>query len=109
MRRGIIEKRDKYEHAVRALIVKGVKCGEFASCDAALVARAILGALNWTVRWYRPDGTQSVATIAEGLADYLVRGIAAAPKNGVHKETKSPRTSRNAIVAPVRAVAGGRK
>ena len=40
LRRGIIEKRDKYEHAVRALIVKGVKRGEFTPCDAALVARA---------------------------------------------------------------------
>src|SRR5450759_3541486 len=40
LRRTIIEKRDKYERAVRALIVKGVKRGEFAPCDAALVARA---------------------------------------------------------------------
>ena len=93
-RRTIIEKRDKYEHAVRALIVKGVKRGEFAPCDAALVARAILGALNWTSRWYRPDGVQSVAAIAAGLADYLVRGIAAAPQ---------------AMTAPVRAISGGRK
>jgi len=89
LRRGIIEKRDKYEHAVRALIVKGVKRGEFTPCDAALVARAILGALNWTVRWYRPDGAQSVAAIAEGLADYLVRGIATAAKDG-NKRAKPP-------------------
>ena len=94
LRRTIIEKRDKYEHAVRALIVKGVKRGEFASCDAALVARAILGALNWTSRWYRPDGAHSVAAIAEGLADYLVRGISAAPQTNA---------------APVRAISGGRK
>jgi AcrR family transcriptional regulator len=94
LRRTIIEKRDKYEHAVRALIVKGVRRGEFAPCDAALVARAILGALNWTSRWYRPDGAQSVAAIAEGLADYLVRGIAAAPV---------------AMTAPARAISGGRK
>src|SRR5471032_1401328 len=88
LRRTIIEKRDKYEHTVRALIVKGVKRREFVACDAALVARAILGALNWTARWYRPDGLQSVAAIAEGLADYLVRGIADVPKNGVNKGTK---------------------
>ncbi len=94
LRRAIVEKRDRYEVAVRALIVKGVKRGEFALCDATLVARAILGALNWTARWYRPDGAQSVATIAAGLADYLVRGIAAAPVS---------------IKAPVRAAAGGRK
>ena len=85
LRRTIIDKRDKYEHAVRALIVKGAKRGEFVSCDAALVARAILGALNWTVRWYRPDGEQSVAAIADALADYLVRGIAALPRNGASK------------------------
>ena len=89
LRRGIIEKRDKYEHAVRALIVKGVKHGEFTPCDAALVARAILGALNWAVRWYRPDGAQSVVSIAEGLADYLVRGIATVPKDG-NKGAKPP-------------------
>ena len=90
LRRTIIDKRDKYEHAVRALIVKGVKRGEFVSCDAALVARAILGALNWTARWYRPDGVQSVAAIAEGLADYLVRGIAAARKDGLNKGATPP-------------------
>ena len=94
LRRSIIEKRDKYEHAVRALIAKGVKRGEFAACDAALVARAILGALNWTSRWYRPEGRQSVAAIADGLADYLVRGIAAVPVP---------------IMTPARAVSGGRK
>ena len=94
LRRPLIEKRDKYEQAVRALIAKGVERGEFASCDAALVARAILGALNWTSRWYRPDGTQSVTAIADGLADYLVRGIAAVPQQ---------------TTAPVRAISGGRK
>ena len=94
LRRPLIEKRDKYEQAMRALIAKGVRRGEFAACDAALVARAILGALNWTSRWYRPDGNQSVGAIADGLADYLVRGIAAVP---------------NASAAPVRAISGGRK
>jgi AcrR family transcriptional regulator len=95
LRRSIIEKRDKYEQAVRALIAKGVKRGEFAPCDSALVARAILGALNWTSRWYRPDGAQSVTSIADGLADYLVRGIAAAP---------------DAVsTGPMRAISGGSK
>lgn len=93
LRQGIIEKRDKYEQAVRALIDRGVQRGEFAACDAALVARAMLGALNWTSRWYRPEGAQSVAAIAEGLADYLVRGIAAAPQ----------------ALTNIKAVSGGRK
>ena len=94
LRKTLITKRDKYEQALRALIVKGVKRGEFTACDAALVARAMLGALNWASRWYRPEGAQSVAAIAEGLADYLVRGIAAAPQSNT---------------APARAHPGGRK
>ena len=109
LRRTLIEKRDNYERAVRAIIARGVKRGEFAPCDAALVARAILGALNWTSRWYRPDGAQTVAAIAEGLADYLVRGVAAAPNTGVNKAPISARKSPNTIIAPASAVTGGRK
>jgi AcrR family transcriptional regulator len=109
LRRGIIDKRDRYERAVRALIAKGIKRGEFTPCDAALVARAMLGALNWTVRWYRPDGAQSVAEIAAGLADYLLRGIAAAPKNSGLKAAKSPQKNHTTKVAPARAKSGGGK
>src|SRR4051812_48147941 len=51
LRRQIVEKRDGYERAVRALVTKGVKRGEFSPCDPALVTRAMLGAVNWTARW----------------------------------------------------------
>ncbi len=76
MRAQMIEKRDAYERAVRAIVAAGVKSREFARCDAALVTRAMLGAVNWTARWYRPDGPQGVDEIADGLADYLVKGLA---------------------------------
>lgn len=75
MRRGVIAKRDAYEHAVRELVAAGMKRGEFAKGDASLVTRAMLGAVNWTARWYRHGGAQSVAEVADGLADYLVRGL----------------------------------
>ena len=71
----IITKRDQYERAVRALVAQGVEKGEFAPCDAALVTRAMLGAMNWTARWFRPDGPQPVAAIADALAEYLVKGL----------------------------------
>ena len=76
LRRPLIVKRDRYERAVRELVTEGVARGEFAPCDASLVTRAMLGAVNWTARWYRPDGAQSVAQIADGLASYLVKGLA---------------------------------
>ena len=73
--RYLVAKRDRYELGVRNLILSGMRSGEFVLGDAALVARAILGALNWSVQWYRPDGPQTGAEIAEQLADYLIRGL----------------------------------
>jgi AcrR family transcriptional regulator len=75
MRAAVVQKRDAYERAVRALVSDGIKAGEFAPVDPALVTRAMLGSVNWTARWYRHDGAQSVAEIAESLSDYLVRGL----------------------------------
>ena len=76
VRAPMIRKRDRYERAVRSLVAEGVARGEFAQCDAALVTRAMLGAVNWTARWYRPDGPLSAAQIANAIADYLVKGLA---------------------------------
>jgi AcrR family transcriptional regulator len=76
MRARMIERRDAYERALRAIVGEGMTSGAFARGDAALVTRAMLGALNWTARWYRPDGASSVDEIADGLADYLVKGLA---------------------------------
>jgi AcrR family transcriptional regulator len=70
MRAQMIEKRDAYERALRAIVAETMPGG-----DAALITRAMLGAVNWTARWYRSDGAQAVDSIADGLADYLVKGL----------------------------------
>lgn len=75
--RYLVAKRDRYELGVRNLISTGMRTGEFVSSDAALVARAILGALNWSVQWFRPDGPMTAEEIANKLADYLIRGLLA--------------------------------
>lgn len=75
--RYLVAKRNRYERGVRKLIVSGMRTGEFVQGDAALMARAILGALNWSVQWFRPDGEMTAGEIAEKLADYLVRGLLA--------------------------------
>jgi AcrR family transcriptional regulator len=71
----IIAKRDRYERAVRRIVAQGVRSRAFVACDPTLVTRALLGALNWTARWYRPEGEQPPATVADGFANYLVRGL----------------------------------
>ena len=75
LREPLIQKRDRYERGLRRLIATGVRRGEFAPCDAGLVTRAILGALNWTALWYHPEGSQSASAVARSIADYVVRGL----------------------------------
>ncbi len=77
LRARIVAKRDRYERAVRRIVEQGVRSRAFARCDATLVTRALLGALNWTARWYRPDGAQPPAAVADAFADYLIRGLRA--------------------------------
>jgi AcrR family transcriptional regulator len=75
LRRRIVAGRDRYERAVRRIVAAGMRRGAFVRSDPALVTRALLGALNWTARWYRPDGKLPPATVAQQFADYLVRGL----------------------------------
>jgi hypothetical protein len=84
----ILDKRDRYEEGLRQLIAAGVRSGEFVPCDTALAARAILGALNWSVLWFRADGALSASEIAYGFADYLIRGLLAKPGTAATGKSK---------------------
>jgi AcrR family transcriptional regulator len=77
----LITKRDRYEEGVRQLIAAGIRSGELVPRDPALAARAMLGALNWSVLWFSPEGRLTAAEIADGFADYLIRGLLSKPDN----------------------------
>ena len=77
LRRKIVAKRDRYERAVRRIVAEGMTRGAFVDGDPVLTTRAILGALNWTTRWYRPGGKLPPQAVADAFANYLVRGLAA--------------------------------
>lgn len=69
--------RDAYEAVFRRLIRAGMVDGVFRPVDAKTAALAILGAANWTVKWFRPGGTRSARQVGEAFADQLVRGLLA--------------------------------
>lgn len=75
MRDAIVRKRDRYEHALRRIIQEGVAAGELVAMDRALVARAMLGAMNWTVTWFRPEGPDTAAGVGDVISRFLVRGM----------------------------------
>jgi len=76
LRTAIVRKRDRYEHALRRVIADGVRAGELVDMNPAIVARAMLGAMNWTVTWFRPEGADTAAAVGEVISRFLVRGIA---------------------------------
>lgn len=76
-RAGILAMRDRYEEIYRDLVEEGVRQGLFRPLDAKLAAMALLGAVNWTVKWYRPEGELAAGDIGRSFADILVRGLLA--------------------------------
>lgn len=76
-RREVLERRDQYERAFREIIEEGIAAGVFRPADPKVSALAILGAVNWTVKWFRPDGGKSAREIGRDCAELLVRGLLA--------------------------------
>ena len=74
-RRKYVALRDRFEQGVRALIRAGIARGEFRRQDPRIAGFALLGAINWIPKWYRPDGELSSQEIAEQFADFFLRSL----------------------------------
>lgn len=74
-RNEIVAGRDRYEHLLRELIAEGSAAGVFRAVDPKVAVFAILGAINWIARWYRPGGRMTAGELGEGFADYLLGGL----------------------------------
>ena len=70
-----VPNRDKFEALWRAVLEEGVTTKLFACDDPALTTRAILGILNWTITWYRPNGPLPIDQIADHYAELLLNGL----------------------------------
>lgn len=83
-RQPLLARRKAYEHAFHQLIDAGVAGGVFRPVDASLATLALLGAVNWTVRWFDASGRKHADEVGREFADLLVRGLLAP---GVELET----------------------
>jgi TetR/AcrR family transcriptional regulator, cholesterol catabolism regulator len=70
-----VPQRDKFEGLWRDVIDQGVRTGLFACSDSGVAVRALMGIMNWTLTWYRPDGPKSIKKIADEYADLLFNGL----------------------------------
>ncbi len=71
----IVERRDRVDRGMRRIIADGAASGAFGPLDAKLLSFAILGAVNWIPRWFKPEGPASSQEIANCFASYLVAGL----------------------------------
>ena len=70
-----VPNRDKFEALWRDVLTEGVAAKRFKCDDPALTARAILGIMNWTLTWYRPDGPLAIDEIAGHYSNLLLKGL----------------------------------
>jgi TetR/AcrR family transcriptional regulator len=73
----IIALRDRYERELRRLVARGMKSGEFRRVNPKTAVFAILGAINWIARWYRPGGSLHAPQLGAAFAAHLVGGLTA--------------------------------
>jgi len=71
----VVSKRDAYERVVRKVLREGTERGAFRSMDVKLAALALLGALNWTVVWWKPEGGHDLDKVANEVANTFLRGL----------------------------------
>ncbi|HEX3556661.1 MAG TPA: TetR/AcrR family transcriptional regulator [Thermoanaerobaculia bacterium] len=74
-RRKVQDQRDAYERTFREILEEGMAAGVFRQTDPKVAAMAILGAVNWTVKWFRPDGGKTAREVGRECAELLVRGV----------------------------------
>jgi AcrR family transcriptional regulator len=70
-----LPRRDRFERLWRDLIQEGMQAGLFRQTDPSMTARALLGVMNWTITWYRPDGLYSSGQISDRFAALILDGL----------------------------------
>ena len=70
-----IPNRDKFESLWKDVLAEGGEARLFRCTDPGLISRALLGQLNWTITWYRPDGPLTIDEIADQYSDLLLNGL----------------------------------
>lgn len=70
-----VPNRDRFEALWRAVLEEGMSEKIFQCDDSKLTARAILGIMNWTITWYRPEGPLEIGEIADHYSNLLLNGL----------------------------------
>ena len=70
-----IPNRDRFESLWRDVLEDGIRAGLFSCSDTGIAVRALMGILNWTLTWYRPDGPLTIEQVADQYTSLLLNGL----------------------------------
>ncbi|MDD2922834.1 MAG: TetR/AcrR family transcriptional regulator [Anaerolineales bacterium] len=72
-----VPQRDKFEGLWRDVFNEGARAKIFNCKDTGMAVRALMGVMNWTITWYRPEGEKSIDEVADEYADLFFHGLLA--------------------------------
>lgn len=72
----IAELQRRFDRAIVEIIEQGVESGAFRSdLPARLAAYGIVGMVNWTHRWFNPDGPVGAREVGKAFASMAIAGL----------------------------------
>lgn len=74
-RQKILTHRDEYKNQLKQILQEGVDQGIFRQNSSAMAEFFLLGALNWTVKWFDPGGSLSATEIGVQFAHLGLRTV----------------------------------
>jgi TetR/AcrR family transcriptional regulator, cholesterol catabolism regulator len=80
----VLGQQREYRDALRAVIARGVRDGEFRVADDELASVAILDMLNGAREWYSPHGRLSLDDLAQRYTGLVMQMLDASRSDGPH-------------------------
>jgi AcrR family transcriptional regulator len=72
----INRKRDEFKQVIFRVIREGIEAGEFRpELSVEITGMSIIGMVNWTYKWYNPEGPLSIEQIAKYFADFILHAV----------------------------------
>ena len=74
----LIDSRDRFEGYFKATLTRAINDGSIRPVDVPITAKVLLGGLQWSLFWYRPnrgDSRSARVRLAEKMVDPLIDGL----------------------------------
>jgi len=78
-------RRREFEQLLDGILARAQQRGSMRITDRRLALLALLGMVNHTPQWFRPDGRLSAAAIADGYCDLLLEAFSVHPSQGANE------------------------